>query len=177
MNYEKNIWERHKTNLITGGIIVILALICNAVFGQLPMKEGKVFYETIDSVNMSKEQLYKKAKVWLVNTFNDSKAVIEIDDSDKIVGKGNFIVNYTYALTPSKCKFNFTVNLDFKDNKYRMQIYNIIAEFALNYETPVENIEKQYGKNINKKLLPEVDKNITDLMSDFKITLSKQDSF
>jgi hypothetical protein len=140
--------------------ILFFLLISSRAFGQLPTRDGHVFYESIDTSSFSKDQLYSKAKLWLVNSFKDSKSVSEIDDKEggQIVGKGNFVVNYTYALTPSTCRFNFIMKIDLKDNKYRLQIYNIIAEFATNFETPIEDISKQYGKSINKKLVSEADK-------------------
>jgi hypothetical protein len=161
--------------------IIFLMLISYHCFGQLPTKDGHVFYESIDTLTLTKDQLYTKAKLWIANTFKDSKSVIEIDDKEngQIVGKGNFVVNYTYALTPSTCRFNFTVRIDLKDNKYRLQLYNIIGEFAANYETPIEEIPNQYGKKIAGKLLPEANKRINELITDFRINLSKQnnDSF
>ena len=47
-----------------------------AISQQLPTKDGKIFYESIDTSSYNKLQLYQKAKLWVVNTFKDSKAAL-----------------------------------------------------------------------------------------------------
>jgi len=58
---------------------------------QIPTKDGKAFYEVIDSLpGISKGDLYNKSKVWFVNTFNNAKAVLQLDDKEAgiVMGKG-----------------------------------------------------------------------------------------
>lgn len=51
-------------------------------FAQMPMKDGNVVYEKIDSVHASKQDIYTMARLWIVNAFHDAKSVIELDDKE-----------------------------------------------------------------------------------------------
>lgn len=153
------------------------------VFGQdLPIKDGKVFYEKIDSANGTKNELYNRAKLWFANTFKDSKSVIQIDNKEdgQLLGKGNFDVPYRYVVnTVAQC--NFTIKFDFKDNKYRVQIYNINYQWQLSGNTTmnIEQLQTSYNGRYYNKIAPPTDTQIKSMIASLQKTLSsnEQQSF
>lgn len=91
-------------------------------YGQVPTKDGKGFYEVVDSsVTGSKQELQVKAKMWMANAFKDAKEVIQLDDKEagEVIGKGNVLIGYM----SQRCKF--TIKISTRDNKYRCQIYDM----------------------------------------------------
>jgi len=106
--------------------ILLSVLLTEKINGQneLPVKDGQVHYEIIDSsVTGAASELHSKARMWIANSFKDSKAVIQVDDkeSNSLMGKGNFIVSEGLATR----LIQFSMKIDSKDNKYRAQIYNV----------------------------------------------------
>jgi hypothetical protein len=143
---------------------------------QLPLKDGKVFYERIDSMpNASKLDLYNKAKIWFVNTFNSAKAVIQMDDKDAgtLMGKGLTGFDAGNLMTgPIKQYINYTININLKDNKYRMQIYDIyVSDGNATAYTPEQLLK--YPK-MNKKKIERIDNNVQDLIAGFKAAINKK---
>lgn len=93
-----------------------LALLTSNVFGQsklleiFPIENGKATYTGIVQVDsVSKDELYKRAKRWFVDTYKSAKAVIELDDKEngEIIGNGD-LETYWGSL------FIFDIALKFK---------------------------------------------------------------
>lgn len=162
-------------------LLALAILIANQTLAQLPTKDGHVFYEMIDTTSLSKEAAYSKAKLWLVNSFKNAKSVIQIDDKEtgQIVGHGSFPFKAKFGPTPTKCECFFTVKIDVKDSKYRIQFYSIyvmVGEYDVPYQA--DEMNEKPDKSVAKKTLPEIDKIIPALIDDFKITMAeKVDSF
>jgi hypothetical protein len=80
-----------KTALISRVVLLTFSL---SAFAQLPVDEktGKVEYkEVIQLDGMSKDEIYKKAKMWMVSTLKSGDNMVELDgtNSEQIVGTGN----------------------------------------------------------------------------------------
>jgi hypothetical protein len=67
---------------------------------------------------MSKNEIYNKTLLWMAQTFNSSKSVIELQDSSQglIVGNGIVLISYMLAERP----IAFVIKIEIKDNKYRL---------------------------------------------------------
>jgi len=99
----------------------------------LPEKDNNIFIEEVTSLeeNAKKDKIYLALMEWISKTFNSSKAVI--DFQDKEAGK---IICKDWAESPPTKGFlgtdvlliDFTINFTIKDNKYRVQIYNLSAK-------------------------------------------------
>jgi hypothetical protein len=82
----------------------------------------------------TKQQLYKKAKQYLVNSFKSNKDAWQYDDSTevKLVYRGNFTCvgteNVSFHDTYETGNFSFNISIECKDNKYRYRIYGITAD-------------------------------------------------
>ena len=102
--------------------------------GILPMKDGKVIYSAvIELPNTSKEELYKRAKLWFAKAFRDSKEVLQIDDKEggKIVGKGVSTVYWTYSGLASSIDVSLwqLFDVSIKEHKIRIVITDIYCRY------------------------------------------------
>jgi hypothetical protein len=164
-------------------LLSILTIITVSCYSQdLPTKEGKVFYESVDTATGTKAELYQKVKLWFANAFKDSKSVIQVDDKDngQLVGKGNFDVPYKYGVnTSAQC--NFTIRIDTKDNKYRIQIYNINYQWVNTGNTAmsIEDLKTAYNGRYYEKIAPTTNQKVIALIQDCNkaMTAQKEDSF
>jgi hypothetical protein len=98
---------------------------------------GDVKFDTIIVAKGTKDDLYKKAKIWLGEEFNSAKDVIQTEDKEDgyILGKGNF--KYTYILyytkkkeiksftNPETNRAKFTIKLFIKEDKVKLVISDI----------------------------------------------------
>ncbi|NOQ26268.1 MAG: DUF4468 domain-containing protein [Bacteroidales bacterium] len=83
-----------RTKLIV--LLMIMAFASN-VMAQLPIDEktGKVVYTDIVQLEgMSKDEIYKKAKMWVISTLKSGDNMVELDgtNSDQIVATGNILL-------------------------------------------------------------------------------------
>jgi hypothetical protein len=140
-------------------------------YSQMPMKDGKVVYELIDSsLTGTQQQLQAKAKIWMANVFKDSREVIQVDDKDagEVVGKGNFSWG---SLPPYTCWF--TIRISSRDNKYRCQIYDMMMQGGT--EGAKRSIEHwiEHPTIGTKKQLRYIDKRTLEFMDDLKAAMAK----
>ncbi len=179
--------------------IMAIALSSNSQEITLPFKNGKVIYEVIDStVKGTKEEILGKAKIWVSHSFNDGKSVIEIDDNvnGKLIVKGNSLVPSKLILAPIE-RMNFTIEFSFKDNKYRIQIYNIdgYPQSVPSLNVTIESLHMTYSKNDypfktkgqekymsekkekDKQTLLNIDNFILSLIESIRTELNKSDDF
>lgn len=123
-------------------ILTLLALLPLLAFGQdlakksknepienltIPTKEGVIFYEQVAQCSDNQKDLYFKARKWFVDTFNSAKSVLQMEDKDegKLAGKAFYTYNFNNGMSTSKVTIDFTLNLDIKDGKYRVQFYDM----------------------------------------------------
>lgn len=154
-------------------LFLILFLLPFISFAQpeFPLKDGKVVYEEIDSIpNIQKGELYKKAKIWFVNTFNDAKAVLQLEDKEngQLIGKGNFDYLYSFALSSATWVCNFTVQIDCRDNKVRIKFYDISSH------SMGEASAEYFNKHHDKKHIKAIDNGIKGLIASFKSAIIKK---
>lgn len=99
----------------------------------IPTKEGVIFYEQVAQCTGNQKELYLKARKWFVDTFRNAKSVLQMDDKEdgKLAGKAFHTYAFTNGMSTSDVSVDFTLNVDIKDGKYRVQFYDM------------------YGSNIN----------------------------
>lgn len=138
--------------------------------GELPSKDGRVIYEYIDSsVNASALELFSRAKLWFANSFKDSKSVIQLDDKENhsIVGKGNF----QFVHTLENYVVKFTVKFDSKDNKYRIQFYDITVEIGTRKDDTAETWNSKKGGD---KVKAKINNNFQNLITSIRVDMIKK---
>lgn len=101
----------------------------------------------VDSV--SKEELYRRAKLWVATTYNSAQNVIQLDDKDNytLVIKAQFPVTASAGLMMRLNQGNvkYTLTIQCKDGRYKYSAENFIHECHVGYgsggdlhnETPV----------------------------------------
>jgi hypothetical protein len=110
------------------------------LLGILPLREGKVTYSDVVQIQgVSKDEMYKRVKLWFIETYNSSKDVIQLDDKDhgEIIGKGCFRAKWNFrfytALSMNVWK---TIKIQIKNDSLRYEI----SDFRLNnYFFPTQN--------------------------------------
>ncbi|MBK9928822.1 MAG: DUF4468 domain-containing protein [Saprospiraceae bacterium] len=91
-------------------------------------ESGRLYYQLIDTMTGSKEELFSKFKIWIAQTYKSGKAVTQSEDR----AAGNIIISpifhseYHDAIG-KRCGGNFSYDLTVttKDNKYRVIVNNI----------------------------------------------------
>lgn len=111
--------------------VSLLISICFLIFigcaGMQPATESErnIVY-TVDVPNSSKDEIYLSVRKWIAQTFRSAKAVIELDDPDS----GTLIGNGTVQEPCDACLYSvadvlFTMQIDVKDNKFRISFSNL----------------------------------------------------
>ena len=108
-------------------LFTLLLLPCIG-FGQkdstLPIIDGKVVYtETISIDGISKEELYKRAKLFFADNYKSAKSVINFDDSSDVRGTGTMSASYKGGfMGPMYFTIKHSVGIKVKDGKFRYEI-------------------------------------------------------
>lgn len=135
------------------GCIMILAIQLNAqVFHKdslaMPKLENEVgMQEVIQIDSVSKTELYKRAKLWVVESFKSAKNVIQLDDVENstIVIKGITTIYFKAFIATADLDVKFTLKIEAKEGRYRYTLNNVNFILAGNNDTPASN----YWKNPN----------------------------
>jgi uncharacterized protein with TBP-like fold DUF4468 len=147
----------------------------------VPMKEGRMFYEAIDSsFKKSKTEVYKSAKLWFTDAFKDSKSVLQMDDKDlgELIGKGTFKYPVTSQGFTAEFWCQFTAKISCRDDKYRIQIYDIMTKgkSAGDYY-PAETIINS-KESVPQIALREIDSRIKGILTTLQADMrAKPDTF
>lgn len=142
----------------------------------LPMKDGKVFYETTDSTTGTESELYIRARSWFVNTFNDANAVLQMDDKEDgiIMGKGATKYDAGNIITgPFPMYLHYTININVKNNKWRIQIYDIYGAPPRSEATYIPEELLKYSK-MNKKKLQRIDDDARSTIASFRKAINQK---
>ncbi|WP_289056161.1 DUF4468 domain-containing protein [Carboxylicivirga marina] len=157
---------------------------------ELPIDEtGKVvFTDVIPLEEMSKVDIYKKAKMWIVSTLKSGDNMVELDgtNSDKIIGTGNIIIPEEEIFSSHHESLNFKFIVMCKDNRLKYSVENFtlhLTMFNYNSVTSIEAI-RDYKGTIGKKrqiqfeseVKAAVKKNIELLVNEFVIHMNKTEN-
>ena len=102
-------------------ILAAMALVVLAAWAQKPLE----FSTVIKQDSLDANALYEATKSWFVESFKDSKAVIEDDRSGKqITGKGviTFETNMMYASISGYIEF--LIDVQFRDGRMKLTMRN-----------------------------------------------------
>jgi hypothetical protein len=182
-------------------LIFAFLLFAKNVFAQkdtvglnIPLVNNTVAYERVyDVPNSSQNLLYSNARVWFAGTHPDGgNTRITLKDSVllRVAGKASYAINVPYKVLWNTqyytSNYNFTVQIDCKDNKYRIRIYNI-ADGIASADEMVQSLIKSklltLGtggvlsiKNLKQRL--QILNNITgDLLSDVNKKMKDDNNF
>ena len=115
---------------------------------NVPFVNNTVVYEKVfDVPTAPKNLLYSNASLWFAETHpyvQDTQLQLVDPALSRVVGR---IKSYTVVVTDKvlwqtyygNITYNFTLQVDCKDNKYRIRIYNI-QDILDNTYTPIDNL-------------------------------------
>ena len=115
---------------------------------NVPFVNNTVVYEKVfDVPSAPKDLLYSNAGLWFAETHpyvQDTQLQLVDPALSRVVGR---IKSYTVVVTDKvlwqtyygNITYNFTLQVDCKDNKYRIRIYNI-QDILDNTYTPIDNL-------------------------------------
>lgn len=100
-------------------IFLFSAILSMAFFNLSYSQENKLI--KIDSVDMSKDELFSRAKSYIAYAFKSANSVTQLDDKEngKIITKGNFTSVTQQSLGKYASVINFTLTIDVRDGRFR----------------------------------------------------------
>lgn len=155
-------------------LVLLLPLMC---FSQdIPTKDGKVFYEQVDSLDgIAKAELFNRSKVWFVNTFKSANAVLQLEDKETGNLMGKAITNYEAGNLfsgPSTSHVHYTININVRDGKCRIQLYDLYVSNTSNAITYTPEYLLKYPK-MNRKKIEHVDACAKELLAEYRAAMVK----
>jgi hypothetical protein len=147
---------------------------------KLPEKDGIINYEEIISVDSAlKDELYKRAKLWVINSFKNEKNGTSTSDKElgEIKGTGLFTI-----LKDQNVLFSFRISI--KDFKYKYIFYDFIyldnngnkTKTDLQYYYDYYKSGKKLGRGMMTKYVKESKNKIDFLISSINASMTKQET-
>ncbi|WP_346236705.1 DUF4468 domain-containing protein [Niabella insulamsoli] len=143
-------------------IIVTIFLIAVSFYGRsqtkVEIKSGSPFYEEVVQLDSSitKESLYKSAKMSFVKVFKNAKYVTQVDDKElgKLAAKGVLTFNYgSYMNVGNHTEvIQFTIDITMKDNgRFRIRVFDFANRTPSNNYIPISERFGYVGNGLNNK--------------------------
>jgi hypothetical protein len=161
-------------------LLLPLLFIFTGLFAQ---DSALTFSRVVSIENVSKNELYDRAKSWFAETYKSAKDVIQMDDKEagKLIGKGNFRYDSKVfsGSTQTTGWISYTITLQVKDNKYRYEITNFRHDGNGDYDfgliTSSENCPyemKSTFKNWRDKVWKDIKSTIAPNADDIVLSLT-----
>jgi hypothetical protein len=122
--------------------------------------EPKVF----ELPNQNKEEIYNLTKKWIIKTYKNPKEVLTADIENENVKLNGFSKNIVKFNSGPGWDLNYTLEIEFKENRYRLSITVDIAGDQIEYPT---FFKKDGSKKTGYKGGPEtIDNHLNSLAED-----------
>jgi len=111
--------------------ILILLLVPFTMFSQatLDSVNQKIYLRQVHEIDLSKQELKKKADEWVARSFKNSNYVTRINNADQILAKGGFSVGADFTAYGTTIyvtrDINFTLDLQFREGRYKIEIIDL----------------------------------------------------
>ena len=109
---------------------------------NFPFVDDRVVYQDIVDLKtpINASEIYKKARLWMVDTFYSSKDVLQVEDKENatLIAKSFLNIAHNDGVIG---KDWFTLKIEAKDGKYRYTIYDIRYEWSVVNFTANDPIE------------------------------------
>lgn len=163
-----------------GFTTIVFSLLLMTVFSQnMPIDTvtNLVSYSNVITADStSKDELYTRAKEWIVLNYKSANDVIQLDDKQggKIICKGVFNVTHVMG---NVWNIDHTIILEFKEGKWRYTITQILYSSydCIGCQTP-KPIENCKGSNMtnSEKFKEKIDIQINSIISSLKTAMQKK---
>lgn len=169
--------------------LTVLSLFLSFVtLAQLPTNNlGEVvFSNVVELENQSKEELYKKAKFWIVSSLKSGDNMVELagNNSDQVVGTGNLLIDDVLTGLNKVNKTTFTsLNFKFivfcKKGRIKYEVSNFLLSYKDSQNTIIQtSIEKikspafikkeKYISLFEANMNEAINSSLNSLLMDFK---------
>ena len=120
--------------LLAIGMIMMVTLGTNAA------EEDPVQYQVIESVALSKVDIYRNSLIWITDSFRSARKVIDFKDEDLgiITVRGNLDLKIGWGVY---MKFDFEMKIEAKDERYRLTFSDVRGERS-GAMVPVEQMNR-----------------------------------
>tara|TARA_B100000795_G_C22545361_1_gene340413 strand:- start:60 stop:602 length:543 start_codon:yes stop_codon:yes gene_type:complete len=149
-------------------LTLVFILIGLTSFGQTDFK----WDVKAESLDKNKSELYSQSKLFISETWNSAKDVIQNDDKDAgiILIKGLSIQNLYYQMNDHKWTFSYTIKFLMKDDRCRVIIENIYCSAARTgqYEWPKMPVSDIYPSKKGLRITGVNEKRYLKVMTSLK---------
>lgn len=170
--------------------VVLLMTISFNSFGQSPL----IYSEVIKVDSVSKDELYNRSSSWFATVYNNSKAVIQLENKTEgqIIGKAS--MRYTPTILNASGRtagiINYTIKLFLKDGRYKYEITDFIHVPTTNSSygdlsfgiittdsiSPIQHkgMYKSWNDKVWNDIKTQIDKNIIPLIESLKTKMQQK---
>jgi hypothetical protein len=99
--------------------ISVFLFLTTLMFSQQLTETGKGYSEVVE-VEFKKDVIHQKIKEWISLTYKSSNDVLQLDTEDKLITKGNMVVNFAVTKYKFDYRISFTMVFSIRDNKYKI---------------------------------------------------------
>lgn len=169
-------------------IEVLLFLFTFSAYGQTPLTYTEVV--KVDSVY--KNELYKRAKLWFVETYNSSKDVLQLDSKEDGILIGKALMEYNPKVFSrsglTKGNIKYTIKVFVKEGRYKYKITDFVhdpdgnqyGKSSMGLITTEEDcpnpipMAKKWSNKVWKDIKSQIENKILPLITDLKKGMTKQ---
>lgn len=149
----------NKLNFFT----VIISVLLISIFGCASYSRtnseirDKPFQYIFEYKEKQSNEIFKKSKLWIAETYNSAEKVITYDDIESGVIKGTAIGEVVADFGFVR-KFKYNISIEIKENRVRLQLSNIEASPYYQGSTRVAGIDTslQFGYDAIKKYMDDM---------------------
>jgi len=101
--------------------ISIFLFLTTLMFSQ-QLTESKKKYSKVVEVELKKDAIYQKIREWISINYKSSKDVLQLDSKEKIITKGNFVMDFLAVKNIVKYRISTTMIFSIKDSKFKIDL-------------------------------------------------------
>lgn len=176
-----------------------IALIAMMVFASVNTYAQVFKFSKTDSIELSKDEIYSRTKRFVADKWNSANQAVQNDDKENGVIQVNSLIEKNVSVgmgLQSRYIYEFTVQFRFKDNKWRVEIYDVRCTKAEQgglgsiYSVPLiqpfdgDNVPaktQSMGKGLSKKqaikMMAELKNDLTAITENYAKTIVEKDDF
>lgn len=103
------------------------------------VNENKDGFTEVIEVDLTQEEIYGKIKEWVVINYKSAKDVIQLDSKEKVIIKGNQLINIISSSIPMELRLNHTITFSIRDNKYKVDYIPSGASYTVYPDVIIPN--------------------------------------
>ena len=129
-------------------LILVIGFNISLGFSQTVNEVSNGYFEIVKVDSLKKIEIYNKLKEWISINYKSAKDVIQLDSEEKLITKGNFVVNFNVGEHSFNYRISNTLILGIRDGKYKIDLIPTGT-------TPVDYPNNEIGESFIKMYLSE----------------------